>query len=83
MDWQFQLVHLYVYVCQQFCQDLWGSTQRFSNNDTPTFTDEEVLTIYLFGVIQGHSRVRAIYDYCFAAEVISLLRLAVCRCKST
>lgn len=63
MDWQFQLVHLYVYVCQQFCQDLWGSTQRFSNNDTPTFTDEEVLTIYLFGVIQGHSRVRAIYDY--------------------
>lgn len=63
MDWPYQLVHLFESVCQQFCRDLWGSTQRFSNHDTPVFTDEEVLTIDLFGVIHGHSQIRAIYAY--------------------
>lgn len=63
MDWQLQLIHLFEYVCQQFRHDLWGLTQRFSNNDHPVFTDEEVITIYLFGVIRGHSQVRDIYDY--------------------
>ena len=63
MDWQLRLIHLYEYVCQRFYHDLWGLTQRFSNNDHPAFTDEEVLTIYLFGVMQGRSQVREIYDY--------------------
>lgn len=63
MDWQLRLIHLYEYVCQQFCHDLWGLTQRFSNNDHPVFTDEEVLTTYLFGVMQGHRQVRKIYAY--------------------
>jgi hypothetical protein len=62
MDWQLQLVHLYEYVCQQFSRALWSSTQRFSNNATPVFTDEEVITISLFGVLRGHRQVRAIYD---------------------
>lgn len=63
MDWQYRLIHLYDYICQQFCQDLWGLTQRFSNHNDPAFTDAEVLTIYLFGVIRGHRQVREIYDY--------------------
>lgn len=42
---------------------MWDLTQRFSNNNHPAFTDEEVLTIYLFGVIRGHGQVREIYDY--------------------
>lgn len=40
MDWQYQLIHLYEYICQQFCHNLWDYTQRFSNNDRPDFTDE-------------------------------------------
>ena len=63
MDWQDQLIQVYEHVCQQFHQGLWGYTQRFSNHDRPVFTDEEVITIYLFGLLRGHSKVREIYDY--------------------
>lgn len=34
-----------------------------SNNFTPEFTDEEVLTIYLFGIAQNLSKVKHIYQY--------------------
>ena len=64
MDWQDKLIHLYVYICQQYDQKhLWFYTERMSNNDTPTFTDEEVLTIYLFGIMQQHTQIKAIYTY--------------------
>ena len=64
MDWQDKLIDLYVYICQQYDQKhLWFYTQRMSNNDTPTFTDEEVLTIYLFGIMQQHTQIKAIDTY--------------------
>ena len=34
-----------------------------SKNDTPTFTDEEVLTIPLFGIMQQHTQIMAIDTY--------------------
>ena len=34
-----------------------------SNNDRPRCTDEELMTIYLFGHLQGHFTQRRIYDY--------------------
>ena len=56
MDWQDKRIHLYVSICQQDHQKhLWFYTERMSNNDTPTFTDEEVLTISLFGIMQQHT----------------------------
>ena len=64
MDWQDKRIDLSVYICQQYDQKhLWFYTQRMSNNDTPTFTDEEVLTIYLFGIMQQHTQIKAIYTY--------------------
>lgn len=63
MDWQAQLIQIYEYVCQQFHQGLWGYTQRFSNHDRPVFTDQEVMAIYLYGLLKGRSKVREIYDY--------------------
>ena len=64
MDWQDKLIDLYVYICQQYDQKhLWFYTERMSNNDTPTFTDEEVLTISLFGIMQQHTQIKAIYTY--------------------
>lgn len=63
MDWQEQLIQVYEHVCQQFHQGLWGYTQRFSNHDRPVFTDEEVMTLYMFGLLRGHSKIRDLYDY--------------------
>ena len=37
--------------------------QRLSNNHQPLFSDEELLTIYLFGHMQGLTTQRRIYDY--------------------
>jgi hypothetical protein len=34
-----------------------------SNNHNPPFTDQELVTLYLFGHLQGHFSQRRIYDY--------------------
>lgn len=52
MDWQDKLIHLYVYICQHDQTHLWIHSQRLSNNQTVTFTDEEVLTVSLHNIAQ-------------------------------
>ena len=39
------------------------SAMRMSNNFKPQFSDEEVMTIYIYGVTQGYSKVKHIYKY--------------------
>ena len=62
MDWQSQLVSIYLIVSDAWEQGLKFHLERASNN-RPRLTDEEVLTIFLFGVISGHRTVKGIY--CF------------------
>lgn len=63
MDWQDTLIRLYLYLCKHYRGPLWVLAQRLSNNQDPAFTDEEVLTIYLFGILKKHRTIQAIYDY--------------------
>ena len=66
MDWKSLLVHLYVQVCDEFDQGLQMYAQRHSRNGetmTVTFTDQEAITVYLFGLRQNHRSVKAIYQY--------------------
>ncbi len=63
MDWQERLIGLYVYICEHYETHLWVHAQRLSNNDNPNFSDEEVLTLYLFGIWQKHTTIKAIYTY--------------------
>jgi hypothetical protein len=58
-----QLIELYLWVCRAYdtCPDL--RAQRMSNNHRPRCTDEELMTVYLFGHLQGHFTQRRIYDY--------------------
>ena len=63
MDWQDRLIGLYVYICQHYKTHLWVHAQRLSNNNRPKFTDEEVLTLYLFGIWQKHTTIKDIYTY--------------------
>ena len=37
-----------MYICDVYKSSLRFYCQRFSNNSNPEFTDEEVLTVYLF-----------------------------------
>ena len=52
MDAQYTLVRIYLFVCRHYRGHLAATVQRQSNNDEPDFTDEEVLTIYLFGLFK-------------------------------
>ena len=51
MDLPFALVWIYLFICERSAR-FEALTQRQSNNHNPDFTDEEVLTIYLFGLVK-------------------------------
>jgi Transposase DDE domain len=58
-----QLIQLYVWVCTIYDKHSVLKLQRLSNNNHPAFTDQELITVYLFGHLQGHFQQRRIYDY--------------------
>lgn len=62
MDWQFRLITLYEFICKHYQEDLWVYCQRFSPHTDLTFSDEEVLCIYLWGILDKRRELRAIYD---------------------
>jgi len=51
MDWQDQLISVYLRVCKAYEQKLCENMVRLSNYVPMTFTDAEVITIYLNGII--------------------------------
>lgn len=63
MHWQDLLISVYVSICQYYKTHLWMYGHRLSNNANPDFTDEEVLTLYVFGIIQKRTDIRDIYTY--------------------
>jgi len=63
MDAQHTLVRIYLFVCRHYRGRLAATVQRQSNNDEPDFTDEEVLTIYLFGLFKKRETVSDIHEY--------------------
>ena len=50
---EIQLIQLYVLVCHIYDTRATTCFQRLSNNAKPAFTDQELVTIYLFGQLQG------------------------------
>jgi len=58
-----QIIQLYCTVCEYYRNILVAEVQRLSNNFRPKFTDEECITIYLFGIAEGKFDVKAVYDF--------------------
>jgi len=63
MNWQEQLVTIYLFVCKHYQKELWVYSQRMSNFSNLSFTDEEVITLYIFGIIDKHKEIKQIYNY--------------------
>ena len=63
MAWEDTLISIYLYICSNFKGSVWAPAQRLSNNADPELTDEEVLTIYLFGIIKKKRTITEIYEY--------------------
>jgi hypothetical protein len=56
-----QLIELYLLACHVYDNRSETCVQRLSNNSKPTFTDQELVAIYLFGHLQGLFEKKAIH----------------------
>ena len=63
-NWQEELIRLYLLICEHFDRTLVLHAQRMSNNHQPACSDQEVLTTYLFGLMQQRRSLSEIHRYC-------------------
>ena len=63
MEWQTQLISIFVYIHEQYKTNLWPYCQRMSKNSNPRFNDEELLTIYIYGIMKRRFEIKDIYNY--------------------
>lgn len=63
MDWQLQLITLFVFISNCYDDYLWLYAQRMSPNASPEFSDAEVITVYLWGVMRGYHQIQDIHQY--------------------
>ena len=64
-----KLIEIYFYICKRYDEELKYYCERFSNNDEPEFTDQEIMTIYLFA-IQEEQRFKVKQIHRFANEYL-------------
>lgn len=59
-----KLIKLYYYVCEKYDSELQWCCERFTNNNKPEFTDQEVMTIYLFAVLEEKRfKIKQIHEF--------------------
>jgi len=59
-----KLIEIYIYICEYFEKKLKFHCQRFSNNNKPEFTDQEVLTIYIYCIYyEQHFKCKQIHKF--------------------
>ena len=64
-----KLVEIFFYVSDAYEKELKFSCERFSNNSCPEFTDQEIMTVYLFCISQ-EQRTKISQIYCFADDYL-------------
>jgi hypothetical protein len=47
-----KLIEIFFYICEKFENDLQYYVQRYSNNDNPEQTDQEIMCIYIYVIFQ-------------------------------
>jgi len=61
---EFKLISIYLYICDIYDSSLKNLCQRFSNNDQPEFTDQEVMTIYLYVMhVEQRLKIKQIHNF--------------------
>ena len=58
-----QLIEIYLLVCHIYDTRSETCFQRLSNNHHPEFTDQELITIYWFGHLNGFYQKKAIHQF--------------------
>jgi hypothetical protein len=61
---ELKLIFIYLYICDIYDSKLRSACERFSNNNKPDFTDQEVLTIYLYSMnVEQRLKIMQIHEY--------------------
>jgi hypothetical protein len=61
---ELKLIAIYLYICSLYDNNLKYSCMRFSNNNEPEFTDQEILTIYLFAMhVEQRFKINQIHEF--------------------
>lgn len=61
---ELKLISIYLYISDIYERELKHSCQRFSNNAQPEFTDQEIMTIYLYVMnIEKRFKINQIHEY--------------------
>ena len=63
MEKEIKLIKLYCTVCQYYDNTIVAEIQRLSNNFCPKFSDEECITIYLWGIANQKYEMKAMYEF--------------------
>jgi|GEM_PF-4515458 hypothetical protein len=59
-----KLIQVYIHICNLYDSELKYYSQRYSNNSNPAFTDQEIMTIYLFvGNCQKYFLIKDIHTF--------------------
>jgi hypothetical protein len=64
-----KLITIYLYICKLHNEELQYLCQRYTNNDKPEFTDQEIMTLYLF-TVQQEQRFSVSQVYAFADQYL-------------
>jgi hypothetical protein len=61
---ELKLIFIYLYICDIYDSKLRSACERFSNNNNPDFTDQEVMTIYLYAMnVEHRLKIKQIHQY--------------------
>jgi hypothetical protein len=61
---ELKLISIYLYICNMYDSRLKYCCERFSNNSHPDFTDQEVMTIYLYVMsIEQRIKIKQIHEF--------------------
>ena len=63
MEKEIRLIKLYCTVCHHYDTTIVAEIQRLSNNFCPKFSDEEAITIYLWGIANQKYEMKATYEF--------------------
>lgn len=63
MDWETGLITLYVEISEHQKQILWSVNERFTNGGYKRCSDEEIVTLHLFGISRGLRSIKSIHKY--------------------
>lgn len=69
MDKECKLIEIFFYVSEKYESDLKFHCERFSNNNQPTFSDVEIMTVYLY-VMHHEQQFRIKHIHRFASEYL-------------